>query len=142
MPDTSDRYTVTDAGYKTPCWLWCRTVSKKGYARLSVPSGHRGGRNVEAHRHLWIEVNGPVPEGLVLDHLCRNKTCVNPEHLEPVTHLENVRRGVRPKLNIEKVRAIRASSDTTQELAWRYRVSDATILRIKGNHTWADLDAP
>jgi hypothetical protein len=61
------------------------------------PFGHGafrdGGRTMGAHKWLWEFLNGPVAEGLELDHLCRNPPCVNPAHLEPVTHAENVRRG-------------------------------------------------
>jgi len=53
---------------------------------------HAGGRTVYSHRYLYEYVNDSVPLGLVLDHLCNNKPCVNPKHLEPVTHGENMRR--------------------------------------------------
>lgn len=68
------------------CWGWRGAHSPKGYAVLS---GYR------AHRLTYESVVGAIPAGLQLDHLCRNRGCVNPAHLEPVTHLENVRRGER-----------------------------------------------
>jgi hypothetical protein len=68
-----------------PCWLWTSGRNADGYASF--------GQNGTAHRWIWIEINGPVPDGLELDHLCRVRHCVNPAHLEPVTHLENIRRG-------------------------------------------------
>lgn len=64
-----------------------------GYARKKTPNGWL------LYRHNWIEKNGPVPEGMELDHLCRNRWCINPDHLEPVTHAENVRRGANTKFN-------------------------------------------
>ena len=70
------------------CWFWLGYHDKNGYGRV----GHRG-KNLWTHRvayELWV---GPIPEGLHLDHLCRNTRCVNPGHLEPVTHAENLRRG-------------------------------------------------
>lgn len=70
--------------------IWLRlSVPRDGYH--AVGDG-RGGL-VYAHREVWTWVNGPVPEGLELDHLCRVRRCVNPAHLEVVTHAENVRRG-------------------------------------------------
>ncbi len=53
----------------------------------------RDARTRRAHRALWIAVNGPVPDGLQLDHLCRVRHCVNPSHLEPVTPRQNSLRG-------------------------------------------------
>lgn len=60
------------------CWEWFGGVNSAGYG---------------PHKRFYERFAGPVPPGLELDHLCRNKLCVNPEHLEPVTHLENIRRG-------------------------------------------------
>ena len=54
--------------------------------------GH-GANTMPAHRYAYEELVGPIPEGLQLDHLCRNRSCVNPDHLEPVTCRENLRRG-------------------------------------------------
>lgn len=65
------------------CWLWTGAV-KKGYGQY----GREGGAHRVAYRHFC----GPIPEGLEIDHLCRQQRCVNPNHLEPVTHLENMRR--------------------------------------------------
>ncbi|WP_033356238.1 HNH endonuclease signature motif containing protein, partial [Kitasatospora aureofaciens] len=50
------------------------------------------GRTYSAHRYAYTQLVGPIPDGLVIDHLCRNPSCVNPAHLEPVTHAENMRR--------------------------------------------------
>lgn len=71
----------------TGCWLWGAATSK-GYGRYNH---QRQGR--WAYVVSYAELVGPVPEGLELDHLCRQPACVYPEHLEPVTHLVNVARG-------------------------------------------------
>lgn len=60
-----------------------------GYRRI----GGRGGRFVYIHRLAYEELIGPIPDGLQIDHLCRNRACYNPAHLEPVTQQENIRRG-------------------------------------------------
>lgn len=72
------------------CWTWIG--AKGGSGRYGMFAG-TGGRARPAHRWSYEYFVGPIPEGLELDHLCRNTLCVNPEHLEPVTHAENVRRG-------------------------------------------------
>lgn len=72
------------------CRLWTRSTNFGGYGKFPL-----GGKEVAAHRVAYELTKGPIPEGLVLDHLCRVRLCCNPDHLEPVTHAENVRRGER-----------------------------------------------
>ena len=72
------------------CWLWAGTlVEPSGYGVFAVKR-----KSVQAHRVSYEIHVGPIPEGLQLDHLCRVRCCVNPAHLEPVTHRENGLRGV------------------------------------------------
>ena len=73
------------------CWNWTAGVDGRGYGAFKL-NGRQLGAHVVAYRRLV----GPIPEGLVLDHLCRNPRCVNPDHLEPVTQRENVVRGEAP----------------------------------------------
>ncbi len=70
------------------CWLWIGHVNDNGYGLF-----HLNGRNVRAHRFAYEHYRGPVPEGLDLDHLCRNRACCNPDHLEAVTRQINIKRG-------------------------------------------------
>lgn len=74
-----------------PCWLWTGGADHKGYGQL-VPEGARD-VTVRAHRFIYELVVGPVDASLEMDHLCRNRRCVNPAHLEPVTRRENMLRG-------------------------------------------------
>lgn len=71
------------------CWEWQGTRNELGYGLTSAE-----GQRVRVHRFIYELLIGPIPDGLVLDHLCRNPPCCNPAHLEPVTQGENVRRGV------------------------------------------------
>jgi hypothetical protein len=71
------------------CWIWAGGLTTAGYGRASVPGKGRQA----AHRIAYELLVGPIPEGLTLDHLCRNRACVNPDHLEPVGMTENMRRG-------------------------------------------------
>jgi hypothetical protein len=75
----------------TECLEWSAARNEHGYGIIGI--GGRSGRNFKAHRVAYELLVGPIPEGLVLDHLCRNPPCVRPSHLEPVTHKVNVRRG-------------------------------------------------
>lgn len=75
-------------GNRANCWLWHGAKMKDGYGNFKA-----AGRFVRAHRYAYELLVGPIPEGLVLDHLCRVPLCVNPSHLEPVTRRENVLRG-------------------------------------------------
>lgn len=70
------------------CWLWTGS-NVKGYGRVTI--AHKG-RSL--HRVVYERMVGPIPDGLHIDHLCRQPPCCNPAHLEPVTPLVNVRRGV------------------------------------------------
>lgn len=74
------------------CWPWLGFKTKDGYGRfvLDGRKGHR--KTVAPYRALWEHLNGPMPEGLEPDHTCNNRGCCNPEHVEPVTHAENMRR--------------------------------------------------
>ena len=72
----------------TSCWLWTGATSADGYGHIKVE-----GRTIKAHRISYEWAVGPIPDGLDIDHLCRVRNCVNPEHLEPVTRKVNTRRG-------------------------------------------------
>jgi hypothetical protein len=76
------------------CCLWTGATQTQGYGSF----GAGGPRSMLAHRFAYERHVGPVPEGLSLDHLCRNRLCVNPSHLEPVTIGENNRRGLNPNI--------------------------------------------
>jgi hypothetical protein len=74
------------------CWLWAGYVHKNGYATMKLTSG---GKAIMAHRASYIVRHGQIPNNLPLDHKCKVKSCVNPDHLEPVTYAENNRRSPR-----------------------------------------------
>lgn len=126
---TSD-YIVEDRGYKTPCWVWQRSVTPNGYGKLADRYAHR----------MYYEQNvGPIPDGMELDHLCRVRQCCRPDHLEPVPHTVNIRRGDRAgKLNREIAQAIRTSNEPRRLLAERYGVSTQAVGLIQRGVSYAD----
>lgn len=74
------------------CWQWVGAKNNHGYGRVRLGGGDDSA--MYAHRAAYMAFWGPIPEGLQLDHLCRNRSCCNPDHLEPVTPAENSRRGL------------------------------------------------
>lgn len=69
------------------CWQWTKFVNDEGYATFRDMRSHK------AHRWSYEQFKSPIPHGLVIDHLCRNPSCVNPDHLEAVTNQKNLERG-------------------------------------------------
>ena len=75
------------------CWIWAGAIHPTGYGYIGTWSKDKGNRIEYAHRVMYEAYRGKIPKGLHIDHLCRNRQCVNPEHLEPVTRKENILRG-------------------------------------------------
>ena len=133
----------------TFCWIWTSTTTHDGYGRFSVE-----GKLVYAHRWAYEWFREPLPPfkagGLQLDHLCHNRACVNPAHLELVTGKENIRRGnggfgedaANHKLTEDQVLEIRARSafgDTQKELGLRFGVSRPQISLIVNRKSWTHI---
>jgi hypothetical protein len=73
------------------CWTWTGSRIHNGYGKVKV-----NGLQVVSHRASYEALVGPIPDGMQLDHLCRNRACINPDHLEPVSKRENLLRGIGP----------------------------------------------
>lgn len=82
-----EKLQVTDG-----CWEWTGARNARGYGVFHLTRGHQ----ISAHRAVWIVIRGPLRDDLQLDHLCRNRACVNPDHLDPVSARENILRGLSP----------------------------------------------
>ena len=128
------KYTVV----RTGCWIWNGSVHKKrgGYGQLWYQ-----GKNWQAHRFFYTWFVGEIPKKLVIDHLCRNTRCVNPEHLEVVNHVENTRRGRKTKLTIkdvEKIKSLYKPKTMIQtKLAEIFKVNQSEISRVINNKRFA-----
>ena len=119
------------------CWRWLGSITTVGYGHFSI-----GGVYYQAHRLLYIlTFEKDVPDGLFLDHLCRHRWCVNPGHLEPVTHQQNIRRGIGTHLTPETVVAIheaRHSGLSQRALGDLFGVDHSTICRVLKGERWPE----
>ena len=76
------------------CWVWTGARNDRGYGQIAIPGRRGPGRLRYVHRVMYDLTVGDIPTGYDLDHLCRNPSCVRPDHLEAVTHRENSLRGI------------------------------------------------
>ena len=100
------------------CWLWTAAKHPFGYGHIKID-----GRVEAAHRVSWQMARGPVPEGLVLDHLCRTPSCVRPDHMEPVTLWENTRRGTCYSAEAVRKTHCKHGHEFTPENTYHWRTS-------------------
>ena len=118
------------------CWLWTGAKSTGGYGRI-----YWSGKLLQAHRVVYELERGPIPDGLELDHLCRVRSCVNPDHLEPVTSRENLLRGVGASAANARRTACENGHEFTPENTYRWRGTrgcktcraDATARRVRAH---------
>ena len=136
---TSDelRYAVTKSG----CWNYLMGLDHDGYGRWKIM--RRGKLHyTAAHRHFYEKLISKIPYKKELDHLCRNRKCVNPEHLEIVTTAENGRRGLKTKLKKDQVleiRNLRKAGWIMRKIANKFDVTRGCINSILRKQTWVDV---
>jgi hypothetical protein len=132
--DKTDSYSIEPI---TGCWIWTGYVRDNGYGNCS-----QNYKNRLAHVVVWEKHKGPVPAGLELDHLCRNRRCVNPAHLEAVTHATNARRGARSILDEWRAAKIKEllPFESDGNLATLFGVSRRAIYSIRNGITWTGVN--
>ena len=102
------------------CWLWTASEDGRGYGQFA-PFGWRGLHkqgSIKAYKFAYLFYRGSVPDGKELDHVCRNRLCVNPDHLEPVSHRENVLRGDSPSARQARQTHCKRGHEFTAENTW------------------------
>ncbi len=135
-------WTKVDAPNDFQCWVWRGRKNQKGYGRFDD--------GIPAHRWAYECVHGPIPDGKMILHSCDNPSCVNPKHLRPGTHMENMQDAVdrnrffkREKCYNAKVTAeiadyIRRNPDKLKlkELAAKFGIANSTASYIRSGKTW------
>lgn len=134
VSDIDRFWSKVDRREEGECWPWTAATSC-GYGRFYLRA-----RLLLAHRVAWLIAGRDLPgDGRVLDHLCRNRRCVNPKHLRLVTNATNVRCGDKAKLDAGKVaelRALHRAGATFRELGERFGVSTSTAGYAATGRTW------
>lgn len=114
--------------------MWVGARSKCGYGQIGID-----GRTHVAHKITYEMAFGPVPDGLELDHLCRVRACVRPDHLEAVTHAENCRRGDQGKHLAARTHCVNGHEYTADNMFLRKGIRGVTrICRECGRTRWRD----
>lgn len=131
------------SGLKSRCHLWTGSRFKNGYAQYhqvwTDSDGTHRRKNWKAHRLAWILTRGPIRKGLVLDHLCGDRACCNPDHLRLCTQAENVWRRPGLKLSFERAEEIRRDYQRgylMKDIAAVYGVRQQTISAVINLLTW------
>jgi hypothetical protein len=119
-------YKILDNG----CWFWLGCKDDNGY-------GEKG--NKRAHVYIYELLVGKIPEGKELHHTCKFRACVNPKHLEPVTHAQNVRLD-KGYLTVDQVNYIRVSNLNHRELSQELKISSKVIYDAKYGNTYRDTE--
>jgi hypothetical protein len=125
---------------QTHCWIWQMKSRVNGYGQVNIGNT----TSTTAHRWVYEQLRGSIPKDRVLDHLCRVRLCVNPDHMEIVTIAENNRRGLNAHLTLEQVAAILAlkGTATIREIAAQFGIDSSVISRIHNGLTWHDPSVP
>ena len=137
IPIKERLFDKTNFGGVADCWEWTACRCKQGYGRIGL-----NGKVVKAHRAIYEILVGPIPKGLVIDHLCRNRSCMNPSHMEPVTAAENYRRGKKGILATGLCKKghplVRGSSQSICQIchkernkAYRIRLKENGVVRVR-----------
>jgi hypothetical protein len=145
----------TDVRGPNECWPWAGKLDSKGYGVIYIFVSnhvHPRGREVRAHRVACELAHGPIPVGAHVAHLCHNRVCVNPAHLQAVAQAENIRQTVEAgnhsymsmggemnpssKLTRRQVDYILRSKEPTKDLAERFGVSRTQIKNVRAGKVW------
>ena len=123
--DLSRFFSKIQVNRQSQCWEWTASLTPQGYAQVSFR-----GKPAVAHRISYRAFVGVIPEGLVIDHLCNNRRCVNPCHLKAVTHQENIIRGTAPTAVLARTNTCRKGHSFTPETTMVRKKTGVRTCRI------------
>jgi HNH endonuclease len=128
---------------KTGCWIYLMGINSiTGYGQYSLYLGKNNYKNVLAHRYFYEKYIKRISKGKILDHLCRNRRCVNPYHLEEVAHNQNTQRGNLSKLDkksVQEIRKMHKAGVSQYKIAKIFNVVQSNVSRIVNNFTWKNI---
>lgn len=129
-----DKYIIDK---KTGCWNWIKSIGNDGYAiqrfRNKDDIKKYGCKGTHAHRYIYKKYVKDIPKTLVLDHLCKNIKCVNPEHMEITTQKKNIRRSNVTKVSYNDISLIKnlyKKGYTQRELALLFKINQSQVSRL------------
>jgi hypothetical protein len=125
-------YRAEHRGFATMCWIRVGRPHRSGYSRVTI-----AGRTTYAHRAMYEQAVGLIPDGMTIDHLCGQRACIRPTHLEAVPIAENCRRGSATKLTWDDIHAIRNSQQPVRAIAAQYGISNAHTYMIRNGQRWS-----
>ena len=131
---TLDLWREEDRGFTSPCWIATGYIHSNGYSKIQLR-----GRPVLAHRAMYEQEVGPIPAGLTIDHLCRQRDCMRPTHLEAVSYAVNQQRGSNAKITPEIVREIRQSPERNRDIATRLNLAPGHVSLVRSGRRWKNV---
>ena len=120
---------------KSGCWIWLRATNGRGYGVMVDDKSHR----IYSHRYFYEKKYGKVPANLEIDHKCKVRSCVNPDHMEPVTHFENCIRSSTTKLTygqVLKMRKMRKEGKTYKSIAEFFKIAESHAWETISGNRW------